>query len=320
MDIQKFAPVYIPTLNRYEHFKRCLDSLEQCTWADQTDVYIGLDYPPTEKYFEGWQKIDAYLVEKEKRNGFKHLYVRRRDHNCGVGRSGSNASLLKAEVISVSDRFIFSEDDNEFAPNFLVFVNKGLTLYEKDKNVLAISGYSFPELEKKKLPYSFLAPFSNAWGTGYWVDKTMDYTIKGGNRFVNEVLSSWRLSWKLFRKRSASLDGFLSMHFSGNYYGDVLRTSEMILQNKYTLYPSLSKVRNWGHDGTGTHCGTTEKYKKQKMDESTECDNIANARVIEIANLLDHPWYLRLFVLARFVCYKITGKDMMFIYRKIRKQ
>ena len=64
---KKYAPVYIPTLNRYEHFKRCLESLERCTDADKTDVYVGLDYPPSEKYVAGWKKIDEYLKEKEKK-------------------------------------------------------------------------------------------------------------------------------------------------------------------------------------------------------------------------------------------------------------
>ena len=50
MEINHYAPVIIVTLNRYEHFKRCLDSLEKCTGANKTDVYVGLDYPPSEKY------------------------------------------------------------------------------------------------------------------------------------------------------------------------------------------------------------------------------------------------------------------------------
>lgn len=43
-----YSPVIIPTLNRYEHFRECLESLEHCVDADKTTVYIGLDYPPSE--------------------------------------------------------------------------------------------------------------------------------------------------------------------------------------------------------------------------------------------------------------------------------
>ena len=70
-----YAPVIIPTLNRYEHFKNCLESLEACVGADFTDVYVALDYPPSEKYVEGWKKIDIYLHKKEKDNKCKRLRI-----------------------------------------------------------------------------------------------------------------------------------------------------------------------------------------------------------------------------------------------------
>ena len=57
-----FAPVIIPTLNRYEHFRKCLESLEACTGAEKTDVYVALDFPPSEKYVEGW-KINMKNIE-----------------------------------------------------------------------------------------------------------------------------------------------------------------------------------------------------------------------------------------------------------------
>ena len=64
MEIKTYAPVLIPTLNRYEHFKRCLESLEKCTGAEHTEIFVALDYPPSEKYKEGWSKICKYLEEK----------------------------------------------------------------------------------------------------------------------------------------------------------------------------------------------------------------------------------------------------------------
>ena len=126
-----FAPIIIHTLNRYKHFKRCLESLERCTCADQTDVYVGLDYPPSDKYVEGWKKIDAYLVEKEKNNGFKRLYVKRRNHNYGVGNDNSNGSALMKEVKEVSNCYIFTEDDNEFSPDFLSYCNWNSIFFKK---------------------------------------------------------------------------------------------------------------------------------------------------------------------------------------------
>lgn len=47
MEIKQYAPVVIPTLNRYDHFKACLESLEKC----KTDVYVVLDFSPSEEYY-----------------------------------------------------------------------------------------------------------------------------------------------------------------------------------------------------------------------------------------------------------------------------
>ena len=62
--MKNFAPVLIPTLNRFNHFKSCLDSLRKCTYSDQTDLFIALDYPLKENHFEGYYKILNYLNTK----------------------------------------------------------------------------------------------------------------------------------------------------------------------------------------------------------------------------------------------------------------
>ena len=114
--ITTYAPVIIPTLNRNVHFERCLESLERCSGADQTEVYVALDYPPSEKYKEGWKKIDDYLRLKESQNGFKKLHVIRRDRNYGICHENGNYETLIREIKKSYDRYILSEDDNEFSP------------------------------------------------------------------------------------------------------------------------------------------------------------------------------------------------------------
>ena len=37
--MNNFAPVLIPTLCRYDHLKRCIESLSACTHAEKTDLY-----------------------------------------------------------------------------------------------------------------------------------------------------------------------------------------------------------------------------------------------------------------------------------------
>lgn len=75
MKILNYAPILIPTLNRYEHIRRCVESLSRCTHADKTELVIGLDFPPSEKYIERWKRIDAYLAGKEHDEFFEQPVV-----------------------------------------------------------------------------------------------------------------------------------------------------------------------------------------------------------------------------------------------------
>ena len=317
--ITSYAPVVIPTLNRYEHFKRCLESLERCTGAEHTDVYVGLDYPPSEKYIEGWKKIDAFLAEKEKSNGFKNLLVRRRTQNCGVCKKGSNMQLLIKEVKEKADRYISSEDDNDFSPNFLEYMNLMLEKYKDDERILSICGYLFLNTEISVNNTFFLSSFANAWGCGRWFHKRLKYGIYGKQKYLESVLFSWRKSIVLFRKRAASLNGFLTMYFKKEYYGDVFRTAEMLLEDEYSVFPSISIVRNWGVDGSGLHSGKHKDniFGKQVIDRNFHfsCGNSA-PEVIQIGGKLDYGFVLSCYVLIRYVLFRCFKTDLNKLFHK----
>ena len=69
-----YAPIIIPTLNRIEHLTRCIESLRKNRLADKTDLYIALDYPPSQKYEEGYEKVKAYLENGIKPNTMVRLF------------------------------------------------------------------------------------------------------------------------------------------------------------------------------------------------------------------------------------------------------
>ena len=97
---ENLAPVTIPTLCRYEHFKRCIESLSRCTLADKTEVYVALDYPAKESHWNGYNKIKDYLLShKEDNLGFKKLIVIQRSRNYGLGEEG-NIMTLRKEIFS----------------------------------------------------------------------------------------------------------------------------------------------------------------------------------------------------------------------------
>lgn len=260
-----YAPVIIPTLNRYDHFRNCLESLEKCTGADNTEVYVGLDYPPSEKYVEGWRRINDYLLEKEKNNGFKSLFVRRREHNCGVGHAYSNSMLLRYEIYDKYDRYIFTEDDNVFSPCFLEFINNCFEKYKNDKQITVVCGYTHPEFCYKGKPNIQCVIDTPAYGMGCW--KWYDEYIneRTYNWFFSELKKSKRRTLSLFRRYPAVIYMSVSMIWKKFNSGDLRQSILNMINGTYAICPSVSLSRNMGADGSGLHSGYVEGLDKQEI-------------------------------------------------------
>ena len=177
--IREWAPVLIPTMCRYSHFKRLIESLNNCIGAYNTDVYVALDYPLKESQKEGWSQIKEYLSTKT--FVFKKLVVYERDYNYGLGEKGNMAKLCE-DVLKNYKVYIRSEDDNIFSKNFLIYINKGLQKFKDNDSVISICGYSFFYNYKFQDNTFFCNQQDfNAWGHAGWVDKqklieNIDYT------------------------------------------------------------------------------------------------------------------------------------------------
>lgn len=312
-EVKVYAPVIIPTLNRYEHLKRCVESLARCRQAVQTELIIGLDYPPSEKYVSGYKLLCDYLPTIE---GFDKVTVLKADRNYGAI---ANIDRLRHYVRERGyDRYIFTEDDNEFSPNFLEYVNKGLDLYKDDDRIKSICGYKYlnsPQISDDSNIVAF-REFS-AWGYGQWVNKEYSYQIcDKAEEYRNEILRSWERAFKLWRVHPISINDFLSMYFRNTTYGDALADAELFLEDKYCVYPSLSMVRNWGHDGSGEHCGDTDRFIKQEIDirPSFEYGELQFSSAYPsgyvLGNWLADAVVLRAVTAIRYIGYRLFKKDV----------
>lgn len=329
LEIRTWAPVAIPTLNRFEHFKRCLESLEKCTGANETDVYVGLDYPPSDNYIEGWKKIDEYLTKKEKLNGFKNLYVRRRDHNCGVMNPHDNGTLLIEEIQKVSDRCIFSEDDNEFSPIFLEYINQGLELFEDDDNCISVCGFTHYALNFSNYSKNvYTCREFSAWGVGMWYKKNNNFVNIFDVDYAITIMSSWSKIWKIFKHEPRLLNTILLNIATNRVFGDTMRVAYQYLENKYSLFPVKSKVRNWGHDGSGiTNFKVNNDYvTKQSIDDSETfiMDNISrevDCRIQKkIEKRLEKSFAMNLIILIRAFIYWLLKVDILYFEAKRRNR
>ncbi len=255
-----YYPVVIPTLNRYEHFRRCVESLAHNAYANQTELVIGLDYPPAEKYEKGYKLIKEYLPTI---TGFAKVTVFERTENWGPVRN--NADLI-SYVFAHYDAVIATEDDNEFSPCFLDYMNKMLNHYHDDSRIATVSGHlpvMFSGYSETNLVFT---KENNAWGYGCWRDKYGDAIIRNATAYG--VLNSLTLSMKSFRIYPACFRMLIKMVSQGKTWGDVIRTQNNIVNGSFQVRPAVSLVRNWGNDGSGVNCRVDESIAQQPISDA----------------------------------------------------
>lgn len=256
MEIKQFAPVLIPTLNRHVHFKRCVESLARCTHAEKTDLYISLDFPSNESHKQGYRIIKDYLITITM---FKSVTIIEREKNYGAIDNFFNSA---EQLFTKHERIIISEDDNVFSPNFLDYTNKGLEIYKDNLKIRAICGYKFPfDLPSTFQENHFFFKSFSAWGFGIWRDRFL--TKNECNEMIpkiNTYLKNPIKSSQLNKYQYGLLMGLMNIVKTNKITGDRIYCYNNIVNDTYCVFPSISKVRNTGHDGTGEHCPKLDNF------------------------------------------------------------
>ncbi len=268
-----YAPIIIPTLNRYEHLKRCIESLQKNEWAKYTELYISVDYPPKEVYWEGYKKVKRYLDTGIK--GFKKFNLFYQNSNLGPYK---NSLFLKKIVFKKYDRFIITEDDNEFSPCFIEYMDKGLEIFESDPNIMLICGHNADKnwnanggnvLKLSSLQYYY--------GTGFWYHKWVKLNEGVNIKLFNSIGRNPYYIWKLYYNSRNMLWWYVHRYLCEPYNAmfdengnlipiDINNNIFCIIKNKYMIVPVKSMVRNHGRDGSGVNAGTDNGYDPIKID------------------------------------------------------
>lgn len=264
-----YAPVVIPTLNRQAHLKRCLDSLAANTGAEHTEVYISVDFPPAPKYEPGYREMKAYL-EQADFSRFKKVHVFYQEKNLGAG---GNGDFLSDVVSEKYDRYIFTEDDNEFSPNFLEYINKGLEIFEGDDRVIGICAAKDAQWVTggKNVLFAKLFP---AYGFGAWVEKEKKL-IEDCHRALlpnrvygpGKMFTLMRRNLCLFQIYISGIlcreDGLFWKAPDRLYICDSVRSLTMHLTDKVCVVPAVAKSRTWGNDGSGLNMPATDENPEE---------------------------------------------------------
>ena len=284
-----YAPVLITTLCRFEHFVNCLESLKRNTWAQYTDVFIGLDYPLKEAHKDGYIKICKYL-ESSDFSIFHSFNVIKRNKNYGAIKNPLDLIIMISEKY---DRFIIAEDDICFSPNFIEYMDKCLAKFADDDSIMSVNGYSYPLNYKVSDGANIFfqnATFS-AWGCGFWTKKyfTINEQLSNGYLFNNfDKSKSNGTLHKLIKGRYYDYMYHALTGFNEYFYtmSDMALGVYMSFTNMKVVTPVLTKTINRGFDGSGVCCqdirkidnksSITYNYLEQPIDNKINFEPIVD--------------------------------------------
>lgn len=254
------APVAIFTYNRLDTLIHLIESLKKNSLAKDTDVIIFSDYPKKENALESVLKVRHYLKDI---NGFKSLKIIERTENFGLAK---NIIEGASEIINKYGKIIVLEDDLIISPNFLDYMNQCLDYYKDDEKIFAVSGFCWDLPSLKNIDEDiFLAYRPASWGWATWKDQwsDTDWDVKDYDSFIKD-----RKAIKKFNRGGMDMTRMLRHYKEGKNNSWAIRWAySMNKQDKYCIYPKLSKVQNIGYGLDATHC-TGEHIHLTTLDSS----------------------------------------------------
>lgn len=296
-----FAPIIVFAFNRADTLRNTITSLKTNEEAKASDLFVFVDGARAGKAGEK-EKVDAVQEYVKSIDGFKETSYRFSNENRGLGNS---IIAGVSEIINRYGRAIVLEDDLVLSRNFLSFMNKGLDLYEKYPEVFSVCGYT----NKVKTPRDYAADAyfctrSSSWGWGTWADRwnSVDWKLEDWDGYKKESsrFNRWGGSdcWKMLN----------NWHDGRNKSWAIRFCFAQFLQNKLSVFPTISKVKNDGFDGQGTNC---KRYSRFKCDfDETERKDFKLPLQIEMNKAL---W--RSAISYNSVIKRLWSKIMYMIYR-----
>ena len=260
--MHNLAPIGISTYARLGHLKKTIHALRRNPLAKESDLYIFSDAPrPGDE-----KKVCAIRDFIITVSGFKSVtIIEREENNRVLNNRGGMRSL-----IDQYGKMIWLEEDIVTSPSFLNFMNQALDVYADNQDIISISGYCPPISIPKDYPYDvFILPRFCAWGFGIWKDR-FDRIEMHLNR--SEVYGTLANPITLYKFTRGGWD--LTQMVIGDAKGiiDALDAKIIFHQYKwklYTVYPTYSLIQNTGHDGSGIHCGSSDRFLVKLHDGQT---------------------------------------------------
>jgi hypothetical protein len=240
--------------NRNIHLEKMLNGLKQN--KEVTEIYVFQDGLKTEKHREGWEATRKVISDID---WCKVSYIQS-EENKGVAHSIVDGINY---VLKENDTIVVLEDDCVPAPDFIKFMLQSFDKYEKNKDVYCISGYSWPiDVEKDEYDAYFTGRTSS-WGWGTWKDRWDKFEFD--NSILDKIIFDEKKS-EYLAIWGKDLEGMLKANIAKTIDAwDVYWSLKVIELNGKCLTPYVSLIQNIGCDGSGMHCGVSDRISV-KMD------------------------------------------------------
>lgn len=243
----QLAPIIIFVYRR--NIDDVIDSLLKNSLAKESELYIFSDAFKNDNDKDDVLEVRASLKSI---TGFKKIIIYENLVNKGLANSIIDGVTA---ILKQYDRVIVLEDDLLVSENFLEFMNESLEFYKNSDNIWSISGYS-PQLDclKGYKEDIYLAPRASSWGWATWEDRwrLVDWELKDYEEFKKNKSNTYR-----FNQGGNDMSIMLKMQMLGKIDSWAIRWCyNQFKMDKYTIYPTKSRLINIGFDAKGTHNST----------------------------------------------------------------
>lgn len=271
--MKKYSPIVLFVYNRPDHTSKTIEYLKKNEIAKYSELFIFSDGPKNEGQIE---KVLAVRKIINNITGFKSVKIIESKENKGLANSVINGVT---QIINEYGKVIVLEDDIITSKNFLKFMNEALDYYQNDSKIWSIGGYKLPfEIPKDYREKVFLTYRATSWGWATWKDRwnTIDWNIKDYKNYKFNILKIIH-----FCKGGNDLDKMLRNQMKGKIDSWAIRWCyNQSFQNKYTVIPTNSLIKNNGMDNSGTHCDSTAELKfNNDIDDNFECQFNRNLKL-----------------------------------------
>ena len=232
------------TYNRLSHTKQTVRALQNNTLARKSELYIFSDGARERVDNKKIVQVRAYLYSIR---GFKNIRIIERKTNFGLA---NNIISGVSSIVKKYDAVIVLEDDIVTSPYFLKYMNDALMYYKNIDKVACISGFVDPRLRLKD---QFFLRGADCWGWATWKRGWKVFNPDG--KELLRQLQQRRLLRNFDFNGTVYNSSMLNDWIAGKNNSWAIRWhASVFVENKLTLYPSKSLIRNIGHDGSGVNC------------------------------------------------------------------